>query len=100
MLGILGCISDMFIDGEAVDFDKVEKKQSVQSGCSHTVDVCRGVECNKGVCVSNATMPLGYECHCELGYSGKHCENSKSIAFVYTTSSLNILPAKAISFFV
>uniref|UniRef100_A0A0M3HND7 Protein slit n=1 Tax=Ascaris lumbricoides TaxID=6252 RepID=A0A0M3HND7_ASCLU len=70
-----GCISDVFVNGEAVDFDKVEKRQSIQSGCSHTVDVCRGVECHKGACISNATMPLGYECHCEPGYSGKYCES-------------------------
>ncbi|VDK46803.1 unnamed protein product [Anisakis simplex] len=69
-----GCLSDVFVNGEAIDLSKAEKLESVQSGCSHTVDVCGGVNCNRGACELNSSMPLGYECHCEPGYSGIHCE--------------------------
>lgn len=69
-----GCISDLFVNGVATDFDKGEQKMNVLSGCANTADLCRGIHCNSGSCAINSSLSSGYMCHCLPGYSGTYCE--------------------------
>ncbi|KAK6033690.1 EGF-like domain protein, partial [Ostertagia ostertagi] len=43
-----GCISDVFVNEVAVDFENAVEKERVTVGCAHVVDLCAGViTCNK-----------------------------------------------------
>ncbi|VDN04217.1 unnamed protein product [Thelazia callipaeda] len=69
-----GCLSDLHINKVAVDFQKAEKLEKILHGCAKSVDLCKGVECNSGNCITNTSLSTGFTCHCPSGYSGKYCE--------------------------
>uniref|UniRef100_A0A8L7YLJ6 Uncharacterized protein n=1 Tax=Brugia malayi TaxID=6279 RepID=A0A8L7YLJ6_BRUMA len=69
-----GCISDFYVNGVVVDFDKAEQKERVLNGCFKSVDLCSGVQCYSGTCTTNSSLSNGYICHCPPGYSGTHCQ--------------------------
>uniref|UniRef100_A0A1I7VVW3 EGF-like domain-containing protein n=1 Tax=Loa loa TaxID=7209 RepID=A0A1I7VVW3_LOALO len=69
-----GCISDFYVNDVLVDFDKVEQKEKILNGCAKSVDLCSGVQCYSGTCITNSSLSSGYICHCPPGYSGTHCQ--------------------------
>uniref|UniRef100_A0A1I7YNA8 Slit homolog 2 protein-like n=1 Tax=Steinernema glaseri TaxID=37863 RepID=A0A1I7YNA8_9BILA len=71
-----GCISDLNINGKAIDFyeDIVEKKDMI-AGCDSVVNLCQGVDCGgHGTCHVNNTFTDGFHCKCDAGFNGKHCD--------------------------
>ncbi|VDK28404.1 unnamed protein product [Gongylonema pulchrum] len=73
-LSFKGCLSDFHINDMVIDFDKAERKEKILDGCINSVDLCRGVQCNGGLCVANSASSSGYTCRCPSGYKGIHCQ--------------------------
>ncbi|KAE9412961.1 hypothetical protein Angca_004648, partial [Angiostrongylus cantonensis] len=69
-----GCISDLFVNNMAVDFEQAIEKQQILSGCANVVDLCAGVDCGRGSCQVNRTSSRGFHCYCEQDYSGEFCQ--------------------------
>ena len=73
-----GCISDLQISGFAIDFNEegIVMKHKTVSGCGRAVNLCNDVTCGGvGKCVENSTVSEGYQCQCNVSYTGKNCEN-------------------------
>ncbi|KAK6765982.1 hypothetical protein RB195_025724 [Necator americanus] len=69
-----GCISDVFVNDVAVDFENAIEKERITPGCAGVVDLCTGVDCGRGSCEVNLTSSRGYSCRCEQGFSGDFCQ--------------------------
>ncbi|KAI6200949.1 Slit-like protein 2 protein [Aphelenchoides besseyi] len=77
--GLKGCISDVRVNGYAVDLlaDSVQR-QNVTSGCSNVVDLCTEVKCqNDGQCALNSSQHEGWQCNCKKGFNGRLCEDQE-----------------------
>ncbi|VDK65580.1 unnamed protein product, partial [Onchocerca ochengi] len=68
------CISDFHVNNVVVDFDKAEQKERILNGCAESVNLCSGVQCYSGTCITNSSLSSGYICHCPPGYSGTNCQ--------------------------
>ncbi|RCN53796.1 hypothetical protein ANCCAN_00290, partial [Ancylostoma caninum] len=70
-----GCISDVYVNDIAVDFENAVEKERITPGCGSVVDLCTGVDCGRGSCEANVTSSLGFSCRCEQGFAGEFCQN-------------------------
>lgn len=78
--GLAGCITDFTLNGISVDLlesalSGVGISQCVMGRCSSTT--CQ----NNGICVEDTNTPLGYYCHCSLGFAGENC--GQGLCFTY-----------------
>lgn len=85
---VVGCISDVYVNGIYINFDKSERKENVLNGCIGSVDLCRGAHCHSGYCYINSSFESGYKCQCSMGYTGEHCDERK--IFIITVINIEL----------
>ncbi len=74
--GLLGCITDMFLNDLAVDILGTALAGDGVTQCA--MGLCSPVTCqNGGVCVDEPVPSLGYSCLCSLGFTGDNCTQGK-----------------------
>uniref|UniRef100_A0AC34FEV5 Slit n=1 Tax=Panagrolaimus sp. ES5 TaxID=591445 RepID=A0AC34FEV5_9BILA len=75
-----GCISNVYFNEMMVDFadtSLVEKHNTIV-GCGRTIDLCENIDCNNaGKCIQNTSYTDGYQCKCNISFTGKDCEERK-----------------------
>uniref|UniRef100_A0A914VW34 Protein slit n=1 Tax=Plectus sambesii TaxID=2011161 RepID=A0A914VW34_9BILA len=68
-----GCISNVHLNGEAINLLNAVTRHQVTAGCVGIVDPCRAHKCQHGSCSPKATTDVPYTCTCEPGWSGRFC---------------------------
>uniref|UniRef100_A0A914Z2S6 Uncharacterized protein n=1 Tax=Panagrolaimus superbus TaxID=310955 RepID=A0A914Z2S6_9BILA len=75
-----GCISSVYFNEMMVDFadSSLVEKYNTIVGCGNTIDLCENIDCNNaGKCIQNTSHTDGYQCKCDISFTGKDCEERK-----------------------
>ena len=67
----VGCISDLHVDHNLVDFDSYVANNNTSVGCDAKRSFCTANSCNNHGACEDAWK--GYVCRCDDGYSGQDC---------------------------
>ena len=70
--GYTGCLRNMFINGEVVDFNSPLLQFDVRAGCT------RG-ECNPDPCKNGGKCYGQGDCDCPIEFSGPNCDQGKQV---------------------
>ncbi|XP_031778282.1 basement membrane-specific heparan sulfate proteoglycan core protein isoform X4 [Nasonia vitripennis] len=73
-IGFVGCINRLLIGGRSINL----MNNMVMSQSITNCEICEHLDnpCANGVC-QESTAKDGYECLCNIGYTGSRCENTK-----------------------
>lgn len=73
-IGFVGCINRLLIGGRSINL----MNNMVMSQSITNCEICEHLDnpCTNGVC-QESTAKDGYECLCNVGYTGSRCEDTK-----------------------